>query len=437
MSEHFPPQPGRINYGAIVAAVVLLAGVMLWVRQSWRPVGVDAVVRAPWATTAERAAQRRETMEKTINANLNLPLNLQSDARWQQFLGAVKWQADRRPEVLAAMRLRLQMPILPPRSSRTAVETQRLALETAFGLFPLELEPEMRRIWMLDHEPKRVAMAGHWLVRKNGNPDHRTALENALTSRFPDWAGEPRFLALVSELRQPRAVAIRSRPPLTDLLQAPFDGRPVIFSLQRTDRQFEGRAVVRHANGQFILDASGDAFSVGQFALSASGLPGTLTNGNTPSGIFEVTETSTSRNLSIGPSELLVLGLPLEYDRTWTESRYQNLLPESWRVWWPIREAWWAGRAGRNEILAHGTTVDPAPWRDTVFAGLTPSHGCLTCQEMWDPATGQRLSSEQARLVRGWRQAGGGQGYLVVVEIDDQPRPISVGESDQIVKGLR
>jgi hypothetical protein len=208
----------------------------------------------------------------------------------------------------------------------------------------------------------------------------------------------------------------------------------VVFSFQRVDRRFLGRAAVRHAIGSFLLEADGTPFSVTQFAQSASGLPGTLTNGNTPCGIFEMVKVGTTRNTAIGPSETLILGLPLEYDRTWTAARYEALLPASWRNWWPIREAWWAGHAGRNDILAHGTAIDPAPWMDTVFAGQTPSHGCLTCEETWDPANGQRTTSEQARLVEAFRRAGGPPGYLVLVEVDDRRQPVSPEEVAKLLK---
>ena len=146
---------------------------------------------------------------------------------------------------------------------------------------------------------------------------------------------------------------------------------------------------------------------------------------------LDITEISITRNTAIGPSELLVLQLPLENPDAkpaWTEARYLSLLPESWRHWWPIREAWWAGQAGRDEILAHGTAIDPTPWLDSAFRGQTPSHGCLTCEESWDPSSGRRVQSEQARLVAAFRRAGGAPGYLVVVELDSQAAPISSEE---------
>ena len=393
-------------------------------------------ITAPWTTAEARQRKQQAIFASTINQNLNLPLAASDDRRWESFLGAVKWQADRRPEVLTAVRRRLQLPPLPPRARGQAMETQRLAMETAHALFPTELAPEMQAIFTTDHDPKRLAMAGAWLTRWDHSPEHRAALAKSLATRFPNWESEPRLLALGTALTTPRAEVIRQRPPLKDLLRAPFDGRPVVFSFQRIDRQFLGRAVVRNRDGSFLVNPDGTPFSVTQFALSASGLPGTLTNGNTPSGIFEITEIATTRNTAIGPTEALILGLPLEYDASWTAARYHALLPPTWRHYWPIREAWWAGQAGRSEILAHGTAIDPAPWQDTVFAGQTPSHGCLTCDEEWDPTSGRRTSSEQARLVAAVRRAGPLPGYLVLLEIDDQQKPITPQDIAQLLKNI-
>ncbi len=425
MSASDPITSPPWGWGRTGAGLLLMAVLLFWVWQSQRPTAKsDPQVVAPWATSSARDAARQDILTQSIQANLDLPLTAEHDGRWQQFLNAAKWQAMRTPEVLAAVKRRLTLPPLPANAPRQ-VETARLALETAYALFPTELEPEMRRIFLTDTDPKRTAMAGAWLGRFQPGGDHRAALAAALIRRFPDAEAEPRLLALLTELRQPRRHIIGSRPPLADLLKAPFDGRPVVFSFQRVNRSWLGRAVVRHASGSFLVEADGRPFSVTQFARSASDLPGTLTNGNTPCGLFEIVKINQARNRAIGPSEALILGLPLEYDPSWTLERYLALWPASWQNWWPAREAWWAGQAGRNEILAHGTTIDPRPWQDTIFAGQTPSHGCLTCDESWDPATGHRTSSGQAKLTDAFRKAGGVPGYLVVVEVDDQSGPVT------------
>jgi len=411
------------------AGLLLMAGILCGVWLSQRPPANSSTgVIAPWATASARDAARQMILTQSIQANLNLPLTADYDGKWQQFLNAAKWQSMRTPGVLAAVKRRLALPPLPATAPKRQVETARLALETAYALFPTELEPEMRRIFLTDPDPKRTAMAGAWLERFQPGGDHQAALAAALSGRFPDAEAEPRLLALLTELRQPRRNIIGSRPALADLLKAPFDGKPVVFSFQRVNRSWLGRAMVRHANGSFLVEADGRPFSVTQFARSASDLPGTLTNGNTPCGIFEIVKINQARNQAIGPSEALILGLPLEYDSRWTLERYMALLPASWQNWWPAREAWWAGQGGRDEILAHGTTIDPRPWLDTSFAGQTPSHGCLTCDESWDPVTGQRTSSGQAKLTEAFRNAGGVPGYLVVVEVDDQSGPVSEAE---------
>ena len=421
-----------------VGAVVLVTLLMLLVwRSRPRPQETAGEVLAPWTTAEARAAKQRDTVQQTIDGNLNLPLTPDANRRWESFLGAVKWQADRRPAVLAAVRRRLQLPPLEPSEKGLPREVQRLAIETAYGLFPVEVELEMRTIILTDHDPKHIGMAGAWLLRFDGTPAHRQSLADTVMQRFPDWKSEPRLLALATELHQPRTKAVAERPPLEALLRAPFDGRPVVFSFQRVDRRFRGRAVIRHANGGFLLGPDGGRFSVSQFALSVSGLPGTLTNGNTPCGIFGIPALDTTRNTAIGPSELLVLHLPLE-DKSarppWSEDRYLGLLPDSWKTWWPIREAWWAGQAGRFDILAHGTAIDPAPWLDSIFAGQTPSHGCLTCHETWDPESGRRLSSEQDKLVSGFYRAGGAPGYLVLVDLDNEARPVSEADVKRLLQ---
>lgn len=434
-----PPGPsGREHPLLLLSALLVVGGLMIFVHLSYRNFGFreSAVpeITAPWTTASAREAQRRHTRDEVIGANLGLPPASGDNARWQSFLSAVKWNGDHRPEVLAALRHRLEIPGADSVKSDGFTEVQRLAMETAFGLFPTELEPEMRQIFLTDTDPKRLAMAGAWLARMDSGAANRKSLEDSLRARKPDWAMQPQLLALVTGLRAPRTEIMRQRPPLNDLLRAPFGGRPVIFSLQRIDRRFAGRAVVRSADGSFLVEPDGTPFSALQFALSVSGLPGTLTNGNTPCGIFGIEEFGHTGNTAIGPSETIVLGLPLEYDKTWTEARYEDLLPESWKSWWPIREAWWAGQAGRFEILAHGTAIDPEPWTGTVFAGLTPSHGCLTCDESWDPSTGRRLASEQARLTTALRRAGGPPAWLVVVEIDAAARPVTREDVGKLLK---
>ena len=77
-------------------------------------------------------------------------------------------------------------------------------------------------------------------------------------------------------------------------------------------------------------------------------------------------------NIWIGPTPYLHTKVPgeasvAEYEQrvpganepAWTLDRYRALLPASWRDYAPLQEAWLAGLAGRDEMLMHGSTIDP------------------------------------------------------------------------------
>ena len=92
-----------------------------------------------------------------------------------------------------------------------------------------------------------------------------------------------------------------------------------------------------------------------------------------------------------------------------------------------MKEAWLAGLAGRDEMLLHGTAVDPAPYRGQPYFPATPTDGCLMAQELWS-ADGRLLRSDQLALARAFTRSGVDRGYLVVVEIDDAMRAVVLAD---------
>jgi len=108
----------------------------------------------------------------------------------------------------------------------------------------------------------------------------------------------------------------------------------------------------------------------------------------------------------------------------WTEARYEAWLPPSWRGHAALKEAWLAGLAGRSELLLHGTTIDPQPYRQRSWYPGTPSAGCLVALESWSPDDGRGLKSDQLSLLQAFTRDGLDRGYLVVVEIDDSIGPV-------------
>jgi hypothetical protein len=241
----------------------------------------------------------------------------------------------------------------------------------------------------------------------------------------------------------------------------------VIYSFQRWNRDYAGMAVVQNADGSFVRDGQGRLQVFEQLARSGPDLPYFITNGNTPQGIYSVQGTDVSRTNFIGPTPNLQLLLPFEgewgkyfHDSSLIspgtvaaimvhtpETRdemsvdslalYRQLLPPGWRSYAPMMEAWAAGRVGRTEIIAHGTTIDPEYFKGKPFYPLTPTMGCLCAKELWNPTTGHLLVSEQNNLVNAFLSTPGRKGWLVVLNLDDQRRPVTREEVEALIRGMR
>ncbi|MDR7331564.1 hypothetical protein [Roseateles asaccharophilus] len=371
------------------------------------------------STDGERAL--RETALADIRARIALPPGPARDAALPRLFDLV---AQYNAEIATARPLLLQA--LPTLGQRDA-ETQRALLTAAHTLYAADAAP---LVWPLLPQlttSKPFAIAAYTLLQADGAAADRLRL--LVPQQFPNWADDARLTALMLRLR-PSAAA---QPPLAELLAAPLrPGFPVIVSLQRPGRQQMGLALVRDAGGRFVRDGAGQLFTSPQLALARTGLPGTITNGNTPQGLFTIVGAGTATNPNIGPTPYLHSKLPVEATvaefehvpapgaADWNEALYDTYLPPGWRAWAPIKEAFLAGRAGRDELLVHGTTINPAYYAGTSHFPGTPQQGCMISNEDWDPATGGLVASRQLTLAQTYAAAGARPdlaGYLIVVEV--------------------
>jgi hypothetical protein len=223
-------------------------------------------------------------------------------------------------------------------------------------------------------------------------------------------------------------------PVLADLLNKSFlQNEIVMFSFQRRNRNYPGLAMVRGKDGNFIKTGNGNYFSVPQLARSISNMPGYLTNGNTAQGIFKMFGFGNSKSSFIGPTTNIQMVMPFEKSEDLPDSvtqsfgkAYASLLPDSWKKYYPIYESYYAGLAGRTEIIAHGTTINPEYYKGQPYYPLTPTEGCLCTKEIWSKVDGKRMESDQQKLVNALMAAGGTNGYCIVIEIDDQQKPVSL-----------
>jgi hypothetical protein len=102
-------------------------------------------------------------------------------------------------------------------------------------------------------------------------------------------------------------------PALSELLKHEFlAGSVVLYSIQKTNRDYPGAMIVRKADGSFLRNADHSLFYVPQLARSITNLPYYFDNGNTPQGVYRMCDIETSTNPFIGPTELIRLLLPYE-----------------------------------------------------------------------------------------------------------------------------
>lgn len=392
------------------------------------------------ATSVEGERVLRGQALADIRSVLTLPPGPARDTALPQLFERV---AHHNAEVSAARTLLLEA--LPTLGQRDA-EYQRALLTAAHTLYPAESAP---LIWPLLPQltaSKPFAIAAYTLLQ--AYPGAVPRLVDLVPRQFPGWADDARLTALMLRLRP----SVAAQPPLPDLLAAPLrPGFAVVYSLQRPGRLQMGLALVRSADGRFVRDASGQLFTSPQLALARTGLPGTLTNGNTPQGLFTIVGAGTATNPSIGPTPYLHSKLPVEATvaefehadaasaapaTAWSEAVYESFLPVSWRGWAPIRETWLAGRAGRDDIIIHGTTVNPAYYAGTSYFPGTPQQGCMVSSESWDPATGRLLASRQLTLAQAYAAASARAdlaGYLIVVELPGEG-PVTSAEASALVR---
>ncbi len=428
----------RNKYPLVLFAVVLLAGCAVApTEKRHSPAEIAAYspadFTAPVASAAGEQAEVNKALQK-IRAAQAVAGGAVSDAV-PHALHAVAFLNRERETGQAILMTALQD------LDKKPAGFQREVLSVAHSHYAREsFQPVSKLVEQLT-SPREFAIAAYTVLQTDSSVARREALTAVMRAHFVDWQTEPRLVALDHVLNADIAAERRARPPLADLFAAPLrPGYPVVFSLQRSDRRHFGLAVVRGADGRFVRNADGSLFNIGQLAMAITNLPGTITNGNTPQGVFTVVGAGTATNQWIGPTPYLESKVPVEATiaefehalvaapEEWSEARYQSFLPASWRDYFPMKEAWLAGVAGRNEMLMHGTTINPDYYRDTPEYPGTPSAGCMVAMEYWSKIDGKMLQSDQLSLGKAFTHDGIDQGYPVVVELNDATTPVSLAE---------
>lgn len=392
------------------------------------------------ALQSERDKLQVHLRDRTIGETLSRPLDGENEYRYQSAFWAVSQFKPEDPRVAELFRRSLAA------YRRLETETRRSFLEALYTMDPDGYADGLKDVMRSEENPKLFAMMALFIHRRESA--QAASILETMRLRWPLAEEHPILSSLSDELQRKPMRRASPTPDLRDLFrhQQSF-GIKTVYSFQRWDRDQPGLAAVQGADGRFARDSSGRIILIRQLARAGSNLPYYITNGNTPQGVFSIQGIGRSVNRFIGPTPNLQMTLPFEdgwkgyflmpADSTEPRLSYAYLLPDSWREYAPIWEAYEAGRAGRSEIIAHGTTIDPKYFSGQPYHPISPTLGCLCAPEEWDTETGTLRLSEQLRLTETFLKAAGpAKGCLMVINVDDQRRPLSREDIEPILEAF-
>ena len=166
---------------------------------------------------------------------------------------------------------------------KRSVAYQRSLLALLYANYPLNFNEPVVALLNQTTNDKIFAMCAEYLLV--AKPAMQKELWNKTLQMFTADTGS----AILRQLMYRLGNTYGTPPPLSDLLHQPyFKNAVVLFSFQRKNRDYAGLVMVRDSAGNFVKDKSGNLFAVPQLARSIFNLPGYLTYGNTPQGIFRL-----------------------------------------------------------------------------------------------------------------------------------------------------
>ena len=315
-------------------------------------------------------------------------------------------------------------------------------LEAVYAIYPEKYVSEMRRIAETSDHKRTVAIALSYLKRQN--PAQWATWQRILNSRFPNYNAD----LFLQRLHQHLGAEKPGPLPSFDSLFAHqhLHKYKIVYSFQRPNRDYPGLAVVQEADGFFARDSTDHLLAFAQLARSANNLPFFITHGSTPQGLFAITGTDISRSPYIGPTPNLQTPMmyevtppifthyfPMVFSAT-PEAIYRSYFPQNWQNWSGLMEAHDAGKIGRSAIIAHGTTIEKTWFEGMPWYPFTPTMGCLSIYEDWNPETGKLASFEQLHLVNTFLRTEGTKGYMMVINLEDKDAPVSVEEVEALIR---
>jgi hypothetical protein len=428
-------------YGRYKHNILVLVCMMLTYGAFTQAIYLDAKV-----AKAKREEQVR--LNKMIAATFALPIADSTVMQYQSAFWAMMYVEQKPASALPKIKMALA------NFSKYDNTFQNALLEVVYAQYPKELGKE---IFNLINDSlisaKQFAQCAEYLLKNNINKSKVFVLvQKRIQTAFEKL--EKKSLIYYNAIFSAQPYSYQKKEPVHEynkeviklLLNNEYlADKTLVISLQNKNRDYPGIAVIRKANGE-ILKFKDSIFYVQQLTRSITNLPYYISNGNTPQGIFRIDGFGVSTNTHIGTTENFQLCMPFECavkdffdevvtDTIWTDAIVNRILPKQMNADYAfLLESTIAGKLGRYEIIAHGSTVNTDYYKTKSYKGFTPTMGCLQAKELWNYTTGERVYSDQQKLIDAYKSTRAVKGYLVVLDIIDAQRPVTIVDLKPLIK---
>lgn len=398
-------------------------------------------ITTDFVTHERRESFKKNLDEQIINRCFQLPVDGNTEGQYEEACWAISQFLLKSPLIEAGFNKLLLS------YGQLGFQTKRAVLEAIYATYPTQFQIQIASLTTTENAPKLFAMQTLYLLRANADTIARKKYINQLIQTFPGYQQNDILSELYKYVLHHQAYTELVLPDLNQLfLHQQSHQLVTIYSFQKWNRDYLGLAALQQSNGHFLRDSMGQILLIDQLARAGSNLPYFITNGNTPQGIYSITGTEVSKNLFIGPTPNLQLLMPFEADSAFWHMGYDStkdalanylaLLPKDWANYAPMQESLYAGKAGRSEILAHGTTIDPEYFKGFPFYPISPTLGCLCAKEIWNIFNGRLQESHQLQLANGLMQQQKQKGLLMVINIDNQASPVEASQIREVLENF-
>lgn len=379
-------------------------------------------------TTKERRDKLERYLLSVINKNLSLPLDSVHEEQWVDAFSPLQL-LQKHDSVIDG-----KIDFAVAQISARSIDFQYALLELLYANYLLRYKKEIRNYLINVKDVRCFALASEYYTYKDSSIATKKWLALLFKKKHPSIPDA--FFAEAESHIVGNKNQLRSYQILT--YKNYLKQNVLLISFQRKNRNYPGIVIVRDTAGNFVTDSSGNIWSTQQLARSITGLPYYFSGGNTPQGLYRMDGYGVSKSTFIGPSKNIQMTMPFEksaahflkdstlLNQPMTIEKYDSLLPPTMVHSDDLSESFYAGYIGRNEIIAHGTAVDINWYYNQTYYPFTPTAGCLATKEIWDPKNGQLIVSGQKALTDAVEKAGGPNGYVLVLDIDNEEKPVTM-----------